>query len=205
MCFARQRAFMIGVAIVFCALAPASGFAADVRLGKLVIETPWTRATPGGAKVGAGYLAIINTGDTPDRLVSASTPIAERIEIHEMSMANGIMRMRPLDSGLELKPQTVTELKPGGYHLMFIGLKQPITTGDKFTVDVKFEQAGDIELTFEAAGIGATQAPGSLVGVPGGSASGGSHSGSHSGSEPHQGSTSGQPAQGSQSGAAPGN
>jgi copper(I)-binding protein len=169
--------------------------AADVQVGSLVIEAPWSRATPGGAKVGAGYLAVVNTGDNADRLVSASSDIAERVEIHTMTMENGVMRMRRLKDGLVLHPQEVTELKPGGHHIMFIGLKRPIKKDDELAVELVFEKAGKVQLKFVAAGIGATQAPGAGdIGPAGGSHSGvgGSHDGrakgSHTGTGQNKGS-----------------
>lgn len=179
--------WLLGVAVCVASGALTNiAAAADVKVGQLVIEQPWTRATPGGAKVGVGYLAIINAGDKADRLLSASTSIAERVELHTMTMDNGIMRMRKLDNGIELNPQTVTELKPGGLHLMLIGLKQRINEGDTVPIDVTFEQAGKVSLAFEAAGIGAKVAPGTLAGGPDGGAHGGSSSG-----QQHKGSSSG--------------
>lgn len=133
--------------------------AKDVQVGNLVFETPWSRATPGGAKLGVGYLAIVNIGNKADRLLSATSPIAERVEIHLTSMDGGIMKMRKLEDGIEIKAQEVTELKPGGLHLMLIGLKQTIVKGAKFPVRLTFKGAGEIELTFVAAGIGARRPP----------------------------------------------
>lgn len=160
--------------------------AKDVQVGNLVIETPWSRATPGGAKLGVGYLAIVNVGDKPDQLEALSSPIAERVEIHSTSMQGGVMRMRKIEGGLELKPQEVTELKPGGLHLMFIGLKQPIKQGDEFPVQLVFKRAGKVDLTFIAAGIGATHGPKR----PDLEAARGSHSGVSTGGRGH-GSSSG--------------
>ena len=133
--------------------------AKDVQVGNLVIESPWSRATPGGAKVGAGYLAIVNIGTVSDRLTAATSAIAERVEMHSTSMEGGVMRMRKITGGLELKPQEVTEFKPGGLHLMFIGLKQPIKKGDAFPVRLTFSSAGTVDLTFVAAAIGAKSGP----------------------------------------------
>ncbi len=150
--------------------------------GTLVFEEPWTRATPAGAKVGAAYLLIVNTGTAADRLVGASSPIAERVEVHTMTMSDGVMRMRRLDDGLAIAPQSLVELKPGGRHIMLIGLKQPIKKGETVPITLTFEQAGTVDLGFMAAGIGAPaptrQAPpsgsnsGSRSGIPEGSASG---------------------------------
>ena len=167
--------------------------AQDVQVGKLVIETPWSRATPGGAKLGVGYLAIVNIGDKSDKLLAASTPIADRVEIHSTQMQGGVMRMRQIEGGLLLKAQEVTELKPGGIHLMFIGLKRPIKKGAQLPVQLTFEVAGKVDLSFAAAGIGARQAPsnpdlekakGSRSGATSGG-NGGSRAGSGAGKGSH--------------------
>lgn len=147
-------AFVAGLAILAGAVQ-----AKDVQVGNLVFETPWSRATPGGAKLGVGYLAIVNIGDKADRLLAATSPIAERVEIHLTRMDGGVMTMRKIEDGLEIKAQEVTEFKPGGLHLMLIGLKQQIVKGAEFPVRLTFKSAGDIDLTFVAAGIGARRAP----------------------------------------------
>ena len=188
-----MRSFSLLTAIIRTGLAvlACTGIvhAKDVQVGNLVIESPWSRATPGGAKLGVGYLAIVNIGDKPDQLRAISSPIAERVEIHTTNMQGGVMRMRKIEGGLELKPQEVTELKPGGLHLMFIGLKQPIKEGDEFPVQLVFANAGKVDLTFIAAGIGAAHGPkrpgleaarGSNSGVTGGRSNSGQ--GSSSGS-----------------------
>lgn len=180
------RLLSIGVPAGFCALMLAGmAQARDVQVGNLVIESPWSRATPGGAKIGAGYLAIVNIGTQPDRLTAASSPIAERVEIHSTSMDGGVMRMRKITEGLELKAQEVTEFKPGGLHLMFIGLKQQIKKGDKFPVRLTFASAGTVDLIFVAAAIGAKSGPRR----PDLDAAAGSRSGAHG--QTKQGSSSG--------------
>jgi len=180
---------LFAMAIVTALLAsPAAAGTGDVTTGSLVIEAPWTRATPGGAKVGAGYLSIVNTGKEDDRLKSATSPIAERVEIHTMTMDGGVMRMRRLDDGLLLKAQSVTELRPGGYHLMLIGLKQPIKKGAQLPVQLQFVKAGTVDVIMKAAGIGATQSPHGGIGPAGGSSSGNrDHGNTHRGSNSDQG------------------
>src|SRR5690349_15843100 len=78
--------------------------AEDVKAGDLVITQAWSRATPGGAKVGGGYLTIENKGTAPDRLLGGSADIAAKVQVHEMSMNNGVMTMRPVDGGLVIEP-----------------------------------------------------------------------------------------------------
>jgi copper(I)-binding protein len=140
--------------------------AEDVKTGDLVITQPWTRATPGGAKVAGGYLTIENKGSTPDRLVSGSTNAAKKIEIHEMAMNNGVMTMRPSDGGLAIEPGKTVKLAPGGYHLMFQELNSPIKQGDTVAVTLKFEKAGQVEVLFDVQGVGAP-GPGASTGSGG--------------------------------------
>ena len=90
---------------------------AKVEVGSLVIEAPWARATPGGAKVAGGYVKITNKGTQSDRLVGGSLAGAREVEVHEMSMSNNVMKMRHLKDGLEIKPGQTVELKPGGYRM----------------------------------------------------------------------------------------
>ena len=129
--------------------------AQDYKLGTLQIEHPWSRATPKGATVAAGYLTIRNTGDAPDRLIGGSLAIAQRLEIHEMTSEAGVMKMREIKGGLEIKPGETVELKPGSHHLMFVGLKQPVAQGNRLKGTLTFEKAGTIEVDFVAQPIGA--------------------------------------------------
>jgi copper(I)-binding protein len=129
--------------------------AEDVKTGDLVITQPWTRATPGGAKVAGGYLTIENKGSTSDRLVSGSTNVAKKIQIHEMAMNDGVMTMRPSDGGLAIEPGKTMKLAPGGHHLMFLELDSPFKQGDTEAVTLKFEKAGEVKVLFEVQGIGA--------------------------------------------------
>src|ERR1700716_2394767 len=133
----------------------ASG-AATFKLGDLTVTSPWTRATPGGAKIAGGYLKITNNGTTPDRFIGVKSDPSDRVEIHEMSMSDGVMKMRPLPSGLEIKPGETVELKSGGYHLMFMDLKQPLKQGDTFKATLQFEKAGSLDVNFSVNALGAT-------------------------------------------------
>jgi copper(I)-binding protein len=136
------------------ALPGLSAAAHDYTLGDLKIGHPWSRATPPVAKVGAGYLSILNQGGAADRLVAASSPAAGRVEIHEMRMDSGVMRMRELAQGLALPAGERVELKPGGYHLMLMDLKAPLREGADVPVTLVFERGGriDVQLKVEAAG-----------------------------------------------------
>ena len=134
--------------------APAEG-KASYRAGDLVIEQPWSRATPGGAKVAGGYVRITNKGSNPDRLVGGSFAAAGRTEVHEMSVTDGIMRMKPVDGGLAIPPGATVELKPGSYHAMFLDLRHPLKEGDTVQGTLQFEKAGSVPVTYRVLGMGA--------------------------------------------------
>ena len=133
--------------------------AEEVKAGDLVITQGWSRATPGGAKIGGGYLTIENKGSAADRLIGGSGDIAGKVEVHEMAVDNGVMKMRPLDKGLTIEPGKTIKLAPGGYHLMMFDLKGPLKQGEKVPVTLEFEKAGKVAISLDVQGLGA-QAPG---------------------------------------------
>jgi len=135
-----------------------SAHAYDYKVGALEIDHPWSRAVPKGATVAAGYVTIKNTGTEPDRLLGGSTPVAGKFEVHEMSMDKGIMKMRPVAGGVEIKPGETVELKPQSFHIMMMGLKQPIEKGKPFKGSLVFEKAGAIDVDFAVEAVGATPA-----------------------------------------------
>ena len=128
--------------------------AATFTAGPLTITALWTRATPKGAEVAGGYLTVTNTGKDTDRLLGGSVSIATRFEIHEMTSADGVMKMRHLDKGLEIKAGETVGLKPGGLHIMLMGLSAPIKEGDRITGTLVFEKAGTVAVEFVAGGMG---------------------------------------------------
>jgi copper(I)-binding protein len=130
------------------------------RAGSLFIERPWTRATPGGAEIGAGYMRIVNRGSEPDRLVGGTTSIAARFELHETSTSDSVARMRPVEGGLLIPPGATVELKPGGLHAMLVGLKRPIKEGETVEGTLIFEKAGTVAVTYQVGGVGAQSAGG---------------------------------------------
>lgn len=129
------------------------------KAGGISIEMPWSRATPRGAQIAAGYLKVTNSGKEADRLTGGSFPNAARVEIHEMKMEGGVMTMRPIAGGVEIKPGETIEFKPGGHHLMFMGLKQGLKDGDNVQGTLTFEKAGTIAVEYRVAPIGARAAP----------------------------------------------
>jgi copper(I)-binding protein len=147
----RSLAFTVLLACLFASPLRAE----EVKAGDIVITQAWARATPGGAKIGGGYLTIENKGSAPDRLIGGSAEIAGKVEVHEMAMKNGVMTMRPLDNGLTIEPGKTVKLAPGGYHLMMFDLKGPLKQGDKLPLTLDFEKAGKVKLSLDVEGVGA--------------------------------------------------
>src|SRR6202165_3752132 len=147
------RAIARATMLAYFLAAPA--LAEEVKAGDLVITQAWSRATPGGAKVAGGYLTIENKGSAPDRLIGGSADIADKVEVHEMAMNNGVMTMRPLDKGLSIEPGKTVKLAPGGYHLMLFALQDTLKQGDKVPVTLEFEKAGKVKLSLDVQGVGA--------------------------------------------------
>ena len=146
------------VGIWLAAATPA--LAHDYTLGPLHVVHPWARATLGGAEVAGGYMKVENKGGEPDRLVSASSEIAARVELHDMKVEDGIMKMQALKDGLAIAPGGTAEFKPGSYHVMFMGLKAPLKQGERFKATLVFEKAGKVEVEFAIDAAGAKEPAG---------------------------------------------
>lgn len=130
-------------------------FAHEYKAGTIEIDHPWSRATPEGAKVAAGYLVLKNNGSAPDRLVAATAEIAGKAEIHEMAVDDqGVMTMRPLPDGLEIPAGGEVALKPGGLHLMFLSITRGAKEGEKLKGSLTFENAGTVAVEFDVQAIG---------------------------------------------------
>ena len=145
------------VLVLIVALAATASRAQDPAhflAGSLTILDPWSRATPGGATIGAGYLVVENHGTEPDRLLRAGSELFAAGELHETSIHAGVARMRPTGS-LGIAPNGRLELKPNGYHLMLTGLKRPLREGERFTATLVFEKAGPVPVTFVVRSMGA--------------------------------------------------
>lgn len=158
----KLPAHAAGIIGLFClmALSSLSATAADFTKGDIKIVQPWARATPGGAKVAAGYLTITNSGKTADRLIGGTALSAGTLELHDMTMTDGVMRMRRVDKGIEIKPGETVALKPGTLHIMFMDLKEPLKQGDKVKGTLVFEKAGMVEIEYQVAPIGAASPSG---------------------------------------------
>ena len=148
----KPKALVLAAALMLIAR---PGVAETYKAGAIEIEQPWARATPKGATIGAGYMKITNTGTEPDRLLGGSASFAGRLEVHSMTMEQGVMKMREMKDGLEIKPGETIELKPGGYHMMFVGLKEPLKQGEDLTVTLKFAKAGTVEVKYPVEAVGA--------------------------------------------------
>lgn len=145
---------LAALAAVLVASAPAL-MAHDYQAGDLEIVHPWSRATPQGARVGAGYMVLRNNGAEADRLVSVTSEVAPRAEIHEMAVdADGVMTMREVSDGIEIPAGGEVALEPGGYHLMFIGLEEGLAEGALFTGTLVFERAGEVEVDYAVEPMG---------------------------------------------------
>ncbi len=130
-----------------------SAMAEDFRLGDLTVSQPWARASAGKAKAGAAYVAIANHGDAVDRLVKIATPVAKKAEIHTHTMDGGIMKMRRV-MAIEVNPGAPTVFKPGGLHIMLMGLTRPLRQGERFPMSLVFEKAGAVEVEVTVRKIG---------------------------------------------------
>jgi hypothetical protein len=133
-----------------------SPFAGETVVGEIRIAAPWARATAGMATVGAAYMTLDNTGATADRLIEASSPVAAKTEIHTHIIEGDIMRMRAVD-GVDLPPGETVEFQPGGLHIMLIGLKAPLQTGERFPLTLNFAEAGATMVEVEVLQPGAIE------------------------------------------------
>lgn len=136
------------------AVAPTLASAHDYTLGALMIGHPWMRLPPAGAPVAGGFLTVTNAAATPDRLIAAASDYARKVEVHEMAVVDGVMKMRALDNGVEVPAGGKLELKPGSYHIMFIGPNRTVAVGDKVQGSLTFEKAGKIEVEFQVEAMG---------------------------------------------------
>lgn len=145
----RLKSLIGAAALAFATLA---AHAHEFKAGAITIGHPYARATAAGQPTGGGFMKLTNSGGN-DKLLSVSAGVSKSVELHEMKMEGDVMKMRQID-GIELQAGKTVELKPGGYHVMFIGLKAPLKAGDKFPVKLKFEKAGDVtvEVNVEAPG-----------------------------------------------------
>lgn len=136
----------------------ASALAHEFKLGDLMIDHPWARASIGQAPNGAAYMSIMTEGSETDRLLAVESDVAERVELHNHMMDDGVMRMRQVEA-IEVAPGEPTVLRPGGLHVMMMGLKSPLVEGESFSMTLVFEKAGRVEVEVEIEGATQTETP----------------------------------------------
>jgi copper(I)-binding protein len=138
-----------------------------VRGGENIeIKQAWSRATPNGSPVAAGYLTIENQGSSPDRLLEVNSASARKVELHTTVVENGVASMRPVNGGLLIPANGSVTLQPGGNHLMFIGLSAPLAEGTRVPVELYFEKAGKIAANLDVAAIGSLTPPTAALSTP---------------------------------------
>jgi periplasmic copper chaperone A len=137
---------LITLAATVALFAAQAAQAHEYKQGGLTISHPWARPTAEGAPLGAAYFSIANSGPEADTLVSAASPASEKTELHQTSEGNGVMKMRAVEGGIEIKPGATQDLKPGGYHVMLIGLKKRLQEGEMVPLALTFAKAGAIEV-----------------------------------------------------------
>lgn len=155
----KVAACALTAALVLLEFSSVPAHAAGYDVGSIHISQLWARATPKGASSGAAYMTITNKGTSPDRVSCASSDASAKCQIHSMTMDNGVMKMRPVEGGLEIKPGETVTLKPSGFHVMLIDLKNPLEQGKTVDVTLQFEKAGTVKVEFPITAIGAA-APG---------------------------------------------
>jgi len=143
---ANMMSRVVAASLLLATLSLASVSVAQTA-ANIVVEDPWAGTTNAGATVAAGYLTLHNRGERTDRLLAAQTARASRVELHEMTMDNSVMRMRMVD-GIAIPPRGAAVLRPGGLHLMFIDIDAPFVEGQRIPVTLTFERAGIVQAEF---------------------------------------------------------
>jgi len=149
----RRTLLASAVALATSVVLLGGATAHDYTLGDLKIDHPWSRATPGPIRTGAVYMTVTTDGTTPDRLIGAETPRAARAELHAHLMDGDVMRMRQV-TAVEIHPGEPAVFKPGGLHLMLVGLTAPLREKERFPLTLIFEKAGriDVEVVVQSPG-----------------------------------------------------
>ncbi len=120
--------------------------AKDYKAGDVMVKQPWARATLGQVKNGASFLTLHNMGAEDDKLVAAAGTAAKRIELHSHTMVDGVMKMREVEGGIPVAAGSMVELKPGGFHIMMMGITAPLKEGEMFPLTLTFEKAGSVDI-----------------------------------------------------------
>ena len=147
----------ITITALLTAMLAVPAFAHGFKAGAIEIEHPWARATAPSAENGAAYLVLSNEGKEADKLVSASTPSANKVQIHTHIDEGGVMKMREINS-VDIAPGGTVKFAPGGLHVMLLGLKAPLVKGKAIPLTLVFEKAGSVTVEVAVQGAGDTQA-----------------------------------------------
>lgn len=145
-----RLARLLAIFIVACAVSSTA-----VQGGQIInIKQAWSRATPKGSPVAAGYLTIENQSGLADRLVEVRSTFAKKVELHTTTIENGVASMKPVNDGLVIPAHSSVTLQPGGNHLMFVGINAPLAEGEQVAVELFFEKAGKIAANLDVAALG---------------------------------------------------
>ncbi|MDP6814975.1 MAG: copper chaperone PCu(A)C [Alphaproteobacteria bacterium] len=150
----KKLRILLAMLVAAVWLSPAAAMAGEFKLGDIAVVQPWARATPKLAKTGAAFMTIRNTGGEADRLLAVRGAISKKAGIHQSMMEAGIMKMRPAGA-IEVPAGGMAMLKPGGYHVMFMGLHAPLQEGASFPLTLVFEKAGELRVDVMVMKIGA--------------------------------------------------
>jgi len=141
----NKNAILLAVLAVLLALWANDTIAGEFKAGNLTVSSPWARSTPAKARNGAVYMTIQNGGAATDRLIAVKSPVAGHAGLHQTVMEQDVMRMRPVKA-MPVSPGGMAMLKPGGYHIMLMGLKKPLKEGHSFPLTLTFDKAGEIAI-----------------------------------------------------------
>lgn len=157
-----MKLLKIAAAAAVLSFASLSANAMDYKAGDLTVTGAWTRATPPKAKAGGGFVEIVNNGSEDDRLIAAKSDVAGKVELHEMTVTDGVMKMREMEGGIAIPAGETVTLQPGGLHIMFMGLKDSFEEGTMVPVVLTFEKAGDLAVELPVAKMGAKAPDGGM-------------------------------------------
>ncbi|MEH6630051.1 MAG: copper chaperone PCu(A)C [Halopseudomonas aestusnigri] len=141
-----MKRLFAALATIICLSLTSTVSASDNKAGDIMVQKPWARATLGQMKNGASFLSLHNMGSEDDTLISAAGAAAKRIELHSHTMVDGVMKMRQVEGGIPVTAGSMVELKPGGFHIMMMGLSAPLKEGEMFPLTLTFEKSGSVDI-----------------------------------------------------------
>jgi copper(I)-binding protein len=139
----------VSVTLAALAVSATLALAHGYKVGNIEVGHPWAKATVPGQPVAGGFLKITNNGSEADRLVKVSSDVSDNIQLHDMKIEEGIMKMGEVAGGIEVAPGATVELKPGALHVMFMGIKAPFKEGEAVKATLTFEKAGTVDVEFK--------------------------------------------------------